>query len=273
MRGLIACTTIVLYLATSSLTRGAEERCAHERAALAKIRDLELPAREKAIRDTEQELTTAVEESIGLDEKITAEKAAGAPAQVLDGYAKESNALRAKIERLKADVPKRKVEKAGLEERAVELDTRISMGCPAELRSKDDWQAAIGHWENKARTLTIELVDTNKANREYYPSEAPKIEGYVRTIPPTWPSDRVKAGDLVFISSTVEGNVLGGGWLSLPAKGECPKMAAEYSDVTLTVDVASQTMTAIIQTKQYWTPKCAWSDQVAADTIIFHRAR
>jgi len=94
----------------------------------------------------------------------------------------------------------------------------------------------------------------------------------VRKVPATWPTDRIKPGDLLFISSRVSGNVLSGVWLTLPAKGECPQLPPEHSEATLTVDVASQTITAQIKMKQYWTPKCAWSDQVAAaDTILLFR--
>jgi len=118
--------------------------------------EVKVTNKKKAVKSAE--IKSAEEEVVEIK---AAAKEAGAPVVALDGYMKGSVALREKIERLKADVPKRKTEKAALEQRAVELDMRIGMGCPPEMVSKDDFQTAIGTWENKARTLVIEFVDIN----------------------------------------------------------------------------------------------------------------
>ncbi len=133
-----------------------------------------------------------------------------------------------------------------------------------------DWQQAIGTWENEQKNLVIELVDLNKANREYKIDEEVKIEGYVRKVPPKWP-DKIHIGNLVFISKTVTGNSISGIWIQAAPKGTCPNLPIDWSSCTFTIDSSGKRLTSNVQAKLFWTPKCEWSDKTAADSFAFHR--
>jgi hypothetical protein len=154
------------------------------------------------------------------------------------------------------------------------LETRIKEECAGTTSEPigDDWQKAIGEWRNKAGSLVFELVDMNKAEREYYPDKSAKVEGYVRKVPSTW-SDKIHAGGLIFISNKVEGGALSGTWLQAPQKGDCPKMPVDYSSCTLKINTAGETLTSEVQSKQYAYPKCQWSDKVISQTFTYYRVK
>ena len=141
-----------------------------------------------------------------------------------------------------------------------------------KAQAEEAWQKAIGKWRNQAGTLLFELVDMNKADREYHPSEPAKVEGYIRKVPLTW-STKIHADDLVFISQKVEGNTLSGQWIQAPQKGDCPKMPVDYSSCLLKIDAAGETLTSKVETKQYWHPKCEWSDKVVTETFTYYRVK
>lgn len=253
----------------SSVGTAQADPCAQERAELEKINKYELPARRRSIADKEIELDKTVEESISLDKKIEGAKQLGVPALVLDGYKNQSAELRKKIEALKKDLAKRKAEQPSFEARAAQLEERIGKGCPP---SEDDWQKAIGKWRNQAGTLLFELVDLNKADREYHPNEPAKVEGYVRKVPPSWPT-KIHAADLIFISEKVESHTLAGQWIQGPQKGDCPKMPLDYSTCHLQIDSSGETLTSKVETKQYYYPKCEWSDKVKLETFTYYRVK
>jgi hypothetical protein len=138
--------------------------------------------------------------------------------------------------------------------------------------SGEGWQKAIGKWRNKAGSLVFELVDLNKAEREYYPDKSAKVEGYVRKVPPTW-SDKIHAGGLIFIGNKVEGGALSGKWIQAPQKGDCPKMPVDYSSCTLKINTAGEMLTSEVESKQYAYPKCQWSDKVISQTFTYYRVK
>ena len=138
--------------------------------------------------------------------------------------------------------------------------------------SGEGWQKAIGKWRNKAGSLVFELVDLNKADREYHPDEPIKVEGYVRKVPPYWP-DKIHSGHPMFISNKVEGDTLFGKWIAAAHKGDCPKLPVDFSSCTLKVNTASDTLTSEIESKQYRYPKCEWSDEVKTETFTYYRAK
>src|SRR5438105_463620 len=220
--------------------------CAQERAELEKINKYELPAREKSLADKDTELEKAVEESIALDKKIEGAKQLGVPELVLNGFKQQSADLRKKIQALKNDLAKRKAEQQSFEARAAQLAERIGKGCPP---AEDNWQKAIGKWRKQDGSLIFEIVDLNKADREYHPGEPAKVEGYVRKVPPSWPT-KIHTGDLIFISEKVEGNTLSGQWVQGPQKGDCPKMPLDYSACHLKVASSGETLTSKVETKQ-----------------------
>jgi hypothetical protein len=138
--------------------------------------------------------------------------------------------------------------------------------------SSDDWEKAIGEWRNKTGSLVFELVDLNKADREYHPDEAIKVEGYVRKVPPNW-RDKIHVGDLILISNKVEGNTLFGKWIQVAQKGDCPKLSYDFSSCSLKINTSGDTLTLEVESKQYWHPKCEWSDKVKLETFFYYRAK
>jgi len=152
------------------------------------------------------------------------------------------------------------------------LETRIKEECPNSTSepSGGNWEKAIGKWQNKDGSLVFELLDLNKADREYHPGEPVKVEGYVRKMPPTWP-DKIEAGELIFISKKVEGDTLSGIWISAAAKGECPDLSIDWSSCSLQIDSSGDTLTLKSESKQYWPKKCKWSDEVKSETFTYYR--
>jgi hypothetical protein len=118
----------------------------------------------------------------------------------------------------------------------------------------------------------FELVDLNKADREYHPGEPAKVEGYVRKVPPKWP-DKIDVGDLIFISKKIEGDTLSGVWISAAEKGDCPSLAIDWSSCTLQIDKSGDTLTLKSESKRYWVTKCEWSDKIESETFTYYRVK
>jgi hypothetical protein len=142
----------------------------------------------------------------------------------------------------------------------------------ADELSSDDWQKAIGKWRNKAGTLLFELIDMNKADREYHPDAPIKVEGYVRKVPSTW-SEKINTGNLIFISNEVQGDTIVGKWIAGAHKGDCPKLSLDFSSCSLKIGKAGDTLTSQLESKQYLYPKCEWSDEVKPETFTYYRVR
>lgn len=142
--------------------------------------------------------------------------------------------------------------------------------------SSDDsdviWSKAVGRWRNESGSLVFELVDLNKADREDHPDEPIKVEGYVRKVPATWP-DKVHVGDCMFISNKVDGDTIFGRWISAPEKEDCPELPIDWSSCSLKIDSAGDTLTLKSESKQYWHPKCEWSDKVKPETKTYYRVK
>jgi hypothetical protein len=187
----------------------------------------------------------------------------------MDGFKQQSAELRKKIEALKKELTKRKAEKQSLEDRAAQLEELIGKGCPP---SEDAWRKALGKWRKPDGSMVFELEDLNKADRENYPSTPVKVEGRIRKVPPNWPA-KVRVGDLIFISNKVDGDTLSGKWLSVAQKGDCPKLSYDLSSCSLKVNSAGDTLTMKVDSKQYWYPKCEWSDKVKPETFTYQRVK
>jgi hypothetical protein len=136
-----------------------------------------------------------------------------------------------------------------------------------------DWQKALGKWRSKDKTLEFELIDMNRADREYYRNTPVKIEGYIRKIGNEWNPERVKEGDILFVSSEVALNTISGKWLNAPQKGDCTKLDTDFSACIIKIDLASDTLTVKFEAMLYYSSSCTWSDKTKTTTTTYYRVR
>jgi len=239
--------------------------CAQERAELEKINKDELPKIKSYLADNNALLREMLDDAILFNTAVELAK----EKRLLDYAKKRSAEVQERIEELKKGIAKRKAEQQSFEAQAAQLEERIKKGCPP---AEDDWQKAIGKWRTADGALVFELVDLNKADREYRSGEPIKVEGYVRRVPPTWPT-KIRVGDLLFISNKVEGDTLFGKWVSGAQKGDCPKLPLDLSTCSLQIDSAGNTLTMKVDSKQYRYPRCEWSDKVKPETFTYERVK
>ena len=255
----------------SSAVKSDTDDCSRWRAERERIKTVELPANQTALREANDQLNSQKKSLTQALAALTAAEVAGVGISLAN---RNRDHWKGKVDETTRQVAKLKGREKYLNGEVSRLETRIKEECAGTTSEPpgDDWQKAIGEWRNKAGTLVFELVDMNKADREYHPDEPIKVDGYVRKVPPTW-SDKIHAGELIFISNKVEGGALSGQWIQAPQKGDCPKMAVDYSSCTLKINTAGETLTSKVESKQYAYPKCQWSDKVVSQTFTYFRVK
>jgi hypothetical protein len=245
--------------------------CSRWRANVEKLKGEELPANQKESREANDQLNSGKKNLTQAIKALTVAEAAGVG---IGAANRNRDYWKAKVDTTTRQIARLKGRERYLNGEISRLETRIKEECPNSISepSGGNWEKAIGKWRNKDGSLVFELVDLNKADREYHPGEPAKVEGYVRKVPPKWP-DKIDVGDLIFISKKIEGDTLSGVWISAAEKGDCPSLAIDWSSCTLQIDKSGDTLTLKSESKRYWVTKCEWSDKIESETFTYYRVK
>jgi hypothetical protein len=244
--------------------------CSKERAELKRLSD-SITGWSENIKGAEGQIRGWTKKLIYDEQKLAQARRAGGEREVAE-LSKSVASDRNEIEEFKRSIVYFQEQIRPLQNQANQLQAKIAQGCPTGESSGDVWEKAIGKWGNKSNTLQFELQDLNRADREYYRNTPVKLEGYV-VKQKGWSPAKIKEGDILFISNSVNGNTISGRWLNGPQETDCPKMLTKFSDCTIRIDAVSDTLTVEHEAMLYSYPECKWSTETRRRTSTYYRIK
>lgn len=115
-------------------------------------------------------------------------------------------------------------------------------------------QKILGVWHNRTQTLELKFQNSPTG-----------IEGVISKVPGSWPKDRVKVGDSVFVKGKVAGDTIEGLYVNLPQNNDCQNLETRYSKCVISFDSES-VMKVTNSAWKYSFPECKWSLVTYDDT-------